>query len=101
MALKKKEQKEQATEKVNYEIIVTRAKQLESGSVGFDMTVNGIKIYGCFAKTVKSKKTGEDVDLVSFPQYKGTNGNYYDYVWFPMTFEQKEDIIKQINSLLG
>ena len=101
MALKKKEQKEQATEKVNFDVKVLRAKQLDSGSVSFDMTVNGITIYGCFAKTVKSSTTGEDVDVVNLPQYKGTNGNYYDYVWFPMTFEQKEDIIKQINSLLG
>ena len=99
MALKKADEKKEAAQGFNIE--VTRAKRLESGSIGFDMTVNGIKIYGCFAKTVKSKKTGEDVDLVSFPQYKGTNGNYYDYVWFPMTLKDKDNIIDQINSLLS
>ena len=102
MALKKKkEQKEQATEKVNFDIKVLRAKQLDSGSVSFDMDVNGIAIYGCFAKTEKSNTTGEDVDVVNLPQYKGSNGKYYNHVWFPFSLDDKENIINQINSLLG
>ena len=102
MALKKSnESKTEAGAKVEYICTVLRAKQFESGSVGFDMDVNGVKIYNCFARTVKSKKTGEDVDVIDFPQYKAKNGEYYSYAWFPMSLEVKNDIIEQVNALLG
>lgn len=99
MALKKNEGNKEV--KATYEVTVLRAKQFENGSVGFDMEVNGVKIYNCFARTVKSKKSGEDVDIIDFPQYKAKNGEYYSYAFFPISFELKTDIINQINSLLG
>ena len=89
-----------AKEHVDYKVQVTRATQFESGAVGFDMTVNGVKIYNCTAKTVKSKKTGEDVDLINFPEYKSKNGEYYSYAWFPISLDLKESIINQINGIL-
>ena len=85
----------------DYKVSILRATQFESGSVGFDMEVNGIRIYNCIAKTVKSKKTGEEVDLIDFPSYKGKNGDYYNYVWFNISFELRDEIIKKINDRLS
>lgn len=86
--------------KKGFSIEVTRAKALESGAVGFDVTINGIKIYNCYARTVKSKSSGEDVTVIDFPSYKGKDGKYYNLVWAPLTLESKEEIEKQINNLL-
>ena len=85
----------------DYRVTILRATQFESGSVGFDMEVNGVRIYNCTAKTVKSKKSGEDVDLIDFPYYKGKNGDkYYNYAWFNISFELKQEIIEKINAML-
>lgn len=85
----------------DYKVTIIRATQFESGSVGFDMEVNGVIIYNCTAKTVKSRMSGEEVDLIYFPSYKGKDGDkYYNYVWFNITFELKQEIIEKINAML-
>lgn len=102
MALGKNNQKKEVQkDERTYEVTVLRATQLESGAVGFDMEVNGVKIYNCFAKTMQNKKSGEYFTAIDFPQYKGKNGNYYSYAWFPISFSVIEKIEEQINSLLG
>ena len=101
MALNSKGNKQEQQAAGNSDVEVLRAKELESGAVSFDMKVNGVTIYRCIAKSIKSKKSGEDVDVIDLPQYKGSDGKYYNYAWFPISFELRDKIIEKINSLLG
>lgn len=85
--------------KVEYKVTVLKAKEIKEGKVTFDCEVNGIKIYSCWYNEYKNKK-GEDGIMLSFPSYKGSDGNYYNYVWFPISQELKADIIAQIEKLV-
>lgn len=79
---------------VSYDIKVTRAVAFKNGGAGFEMEVNGVKIYNC---TVIEGKKG---DFVSFPQRKGNDGKYYSYAYFPMDEDMQADIIAQVEKLL-
>lgn len=93
MAIKKKEENV-----ASLEIKVIRAKEF-SGSYAFDMEVNGITIHNCWFKTF-TKKDGTEFDAVTFPQYKGKDGKYYNYVWVKLNEEQINDIAEQISSMI-
>lgn len=82
------------------DIEVTRASEIKEGTVAFDMTVRGIAIQGCFMRQYTNKE-GAEGDLISFPSYKGNNGKYYNFVWFPISKELKEQLKEKIISLLG
>ena len=86
-------------ENVTYKATVLKAKEVKEGRIVFDMEVNGIKIYGCWFTEYTNKK-GEDGTIVSFPSYKGSNGEYYNYTWFPISKELKEDIKTQLEKLV-
>lgn len=101
MALKKTNKD---AEKHEYEVKVLRAKELKasgkvSTNVGFDMEVNGIKIYGCYYKEGK-KDDGKQWSLITLPQTKANDGEYYSIVWFPINKELTEEIVDQIGKLL-
>lgn len=85
--------------KVEYKATVLKAKEVKDGKVTFDMEVNGIKIYSCWYNEYKNK-SGKEGTMLSFPSYKGSDGNYYNYVWFPISQEMKNDIIAQIEKLV-
>ena len=82
----------------NYDVKVTRAKEVKEGSVAFDMEVNGLSVYGCWYNEYKTKE-GKDGTMISFPSYKNED-KYYNHVWFPISKELKEDIIAQIEKLV-
>lgn len=84
--------------KVEYTVKVTRAKETKEGTVAFDMTVNGVKIYGCWYNEYKTKK-GKDGVMLSFPSYKASD-KYYSHCWFPISKELKDNIIAQIEKLV-
>lgn len=86
-------------QKINYEVEVTRAKEIKAGTVVFDMIANGVTIYSCFYKEYKTKD-GKDGTLISFPSQKGNDGKYYSHAWFPVSNEVKELIIKQLEDLV-
>lgn len=85
--------------KVEFKATVLKAKEVKDGKVTFDMEVNGIKIYSCWYNEYKNK-SGKEGTMLSFPSYKGSDGNYYNYVWFPISQEMKNDIIAQIEKLV-
>lgn len=93
MALKgtKKETKE--TKELTYDIEVTRAKEIK-GSYAFDMTVNGVKIYGCWLKE------GKKGNFISFPSYKGSDDKWYSHVYFEITDELEAEIEEKIEAAL-
>lgn len=84
---------------VEYSVEVIKAKEVKDGIIIFDMEVNGIKIYSCWYNEYKTKD-GKDGTMLSFPSYKGSDGNYYNYVWFPISADLKANIIAQIEKLV-
>lgn len=74
---------------------VTRARVLSSGSVSFDMQLNGISIYGCFVVE------GKYSDFISFPQRKGTDGKYYSIVWARLSKDDTEMILAEVEKKLN
>lgn len=86
------------------EVKVTRASELDMPDdqfkIMFDIIVRGVAVQGmCFQSY--TNKQGEKGDMITFPSYKAKNGKYYNHAWFPITKELKDDIIKQIDSLIG
>lgn len=75
---------------------VTGARTLDSGSVSFDMKLNGINIYGCFV--VESAEYG---DFISFPQRKGKDGKYYSIVWAKLDKEDTTAILQEVERILN
>lgn len=82
-----------------YDIRVTRAKEVNEGTVVFDMNVNGVTIYGCWYREGKNKN-GEDYSMISFPSQKADNGKYYNHCWFKIEDSLKEDIVAQLQKLV-
>lgn len=99
MAIAKKSNNNEQTYTVN----VTRAKDFTKDGgktvIGFDMTVNGIQIYGCWYR-VATNKQGEDFASVSFPSHKGADDKYYNYAWFNISETVLTAIEKQIEALI-
>ena len=75
---------------------VNRVHQFDNGGVAFDMTLNGISIYGC--RVIETK----DGDFIGLPQRKGKDGKYYSIVWAKFsetdTMDILEEVEKQLNS---
>ena len=83
----------------NYDVKVTRAKEVKEGTVVFDMVVNGITIYGCWYREGISKK-GEPYQIISFPSKKSDDDKYYNYCWFKIDEDTQSDIIDQLQKLV-
>ena len=97
MALKNVKGKTEEAQALKIDTLeVTRATEFQSGAVGFDCVVNGIKIYGMTYRMVQDKKTGADVPFIAFPARKGSDDKYYNIVWFKIGDEdipKFEDLI--------
>lgn len=89
---------EQKNEAVELDIKVLRANQFkDSDNIGITLEINGIKIYNAVYIDMSAKKKD---DFISWPSYKGSDGNYYNYVYVSLTSEQVKDISNQIDKLL-
>lgn len=74
---------------------VNRVHQFENGGVAFDMTLNGIVIYGC---RVIETKVG---DFIALPQRKGNDGKWYSIVWAKFSDEDANDILAEVEKQLN
>lgn len=72
---------------------VTRANQV-GDAVFFDVTINGVTIYGC--KVIE----GKNGDFISFPSHKGKDGKYYNHAWVKLSDEDTANIVKQVEDAL-
>lgn len=91
-------------EQVNkYEVKVTRAREIKKTEkvqvISFDITVNFVTIYGMIYRSGVSSK-GKDYELISFPARKGTDGTYYNHVWFGINKELEAVIKSEIEDIL-
>lgn len=85
-------------ESKQFDVKVTRAREVKEGSVAFDMEVNGVTVYGCWYNEYKTKE-GKEGTMISFPSYKNDD-KYYNHVWFPISKELKDNIVAQIEKLV-
>ena len=74
---------------------VNRVYQFDNGGVIFDMTVNGITIYGC---RVVETKNG---DFIGLPQREGNDGKWYSIVWARFSEADTEDILAEVEKKLN
>lgn len=58
--------------------------------VFFTLVINGVTIYNCRVAT------GKNGDFISFPQYKGSNGTYYNNVYVAISDEDSAKILDEI-----
>lgn len=78
---------------------VRRAHDFGNGRIAFDCDLdNLVTIYGC--TYIEGVKDGKEYSFVSMPQVKGSDGNYYNRVYFIVNDEIKDQIIKQLEDLL-
>ena len=64
-------------------------------TVFFDMTLNGIKIYGC---TVAEGKKG---DFISFPSRKGSDDKWYSIVYARLSAHDQKIILDEVEKQLN
>lgn len=100
-----KEEKAQATK---YEFTVEKAITTKNDKiVMLNLDVNGVKISGAMLKEVtvtkdgKKYKKGDTAYILSFPNYKGNDGNYYNHCFAPVSDESLQSVIDQTKKLLS
>lgn len=74
---------------------VLRAVMTKTGSVLFDLELNGVRIYGL------SVVEGKNGDFISFPQRKGNDGKYYSIAWAKLSEEDTADILAEVETVLN
>lgn len=99
-AVKVQEKTAEATTGTTYTYTISNVKEVTDTMVSFRMVINGITIYGMKVIKYKSKKTGEEGMMVSFPSRKGSDGKYYNELTFPITKDMSDDIIKKVLEVL-
>lgn len=102
----KEVKKEAAASKVEYIIKVEAARATKNDAiVMIDLDVNGIKIKSCMLKEATVSKDGEKYKkgdtcyFLNFPSEK-VGDKYYNRVWFPVSNDNMQDIIRQVKALL-
>lgn len=105
MAFSKKKTEET---KKNYDVNVIAARQTKNDSIVMvDLEVNGVKIYSCILKEITVKKDtekykkGDKCTVLNLPQEKGTDGKYYDRVWFPISNKMIDSVVDQVEEILN
>lgn len=100
--------KNEKEEKINYEVTVIGVRQTKHDNmVMVDLDVNGVKIYSCILKEITVKKDGKKYKegdtcyVLNLPQEKGTDGKWYDRVWFPVSSKITESVCKQVEHRLN
>ena len=73
---------------------ISRVQQYKD-TVFFDITINGIKIYGC---TVVDGKKG---DFISFPSKKGKDDKWYSIVYARLSSSDQKKILSEIEKQLN
>ena len=96
-ATKKAEQQERTYCEVR-EKAVENVRVVDSRNgdlIFFTLTINGVKIYNCRVAT------GKNGDFISFPQYKGNNGEYYNNVYVSLSEEDSKAILEDVQNAIN
>lgn len=79
----------------NMNFTINRAVEFDNGAISFDMGVElleGLTI-SFYRLGIREGKEGS---FISFPSYKGSDGNYYHYFYVPMTDELQDKVIQAV-----
>lgn len=74
---------------------VNRVKMWDNGGVTFDLTLNGVTIYGC------NVVEGKEGDFISFPARKGSNNKYYSIAYAKLSSKDQSDILSEVERQLN
>lgn len=92
---KKKQEKQERKYLELRSVEVSNVKVVETKSgatlIFLTLNLNGVTINNCRIATTKDGK-----DFVAFPQYKGSNGQYYSYVYAPLSEEDTAAICELV-----
>ena len=99
MAVKTK--KTENNKNFEFDIEVTRAVELDNGTIMFDMNANHVMIKGCSYKVLTNGTTGEEFGKVGFPSKKGKDDKWYNEVYFGISPETLKKIEDGITAKLG
>ena len=93
---KSTESKEREFVKVDsHEVSNVRVVEGRNGDlVFFTLMINGVTIYNCRVAT------GKNGDFISFPQYKGSNGTYYNNVYVAVSDEDTKTILADVQKAI-
>ena len=96
-ATKKTEQQERTFIEVrDKEVKNVRVVDGRNGDlVFFTLVLNGVTIYNCRVAT------GKNGDFISFPQYKGSNGEYYNNVYASLSDEDSKAILEDVQNAIN
>lgn len=76
---------------------IRRANEYDkTGTIFFDLDINGLTVYGC---TVAKRKDGNG-EFISFPSRKGADGKYYSIVYCALSQEDQDRILDAVYDLL-
>lgn len=79
---------------------VIKVTSVRDKRIRFNILVDGaVYIYGMVY--IEYEKDGKQGSFISFPQYQGTDKNYYNVCWFPINEELQADLEKQIQELIN
>jgi hypothetical protein len=99
--------KKNSTEKKEYIVKVLAARETKNDAIVMvDIDVNGVKIYSCILKELtvkedgKKYKKGDKCYVLNLPQEKGSDGKYYDRVWFPRSNDMIDSVVEQVSEML-
>lgn len=94
----------EATEKREHKapesVQVIKVTSVRDKMICFNILVDGaVYIYGMVY--IEYEKDGKQGSFISFPQYQGTDKNYYNVCWFPINEDLQADLEKQIQELIN
>lgn len=99
---KKTNKKEQANKEREYievrsaDVKNVRVVDGKNGDlIFFTLVLNGVTIYNCRVAT------GKNGDFISFPQYKGSNGEYYNNVYAAISEEDSNSILANVQAAIN
>ena len=99
--------KEEKEGSMKYDVKVMAARTTKNDSiVMIDLDINGVKVKSCMLKEIECKedgkvhKKGDICYVVNFPAEKGKDGKWYNMVWCPLSNDNIDDIVKQVQSIL-
>lgn len=88
---KKQEKEREYIELRTCEVKNVRVVDGKNGDLVFlTLVLNGVTVYNC---RVASGKNG---DFISFPQYKGSDGKYYNNVYASLSEEDSTKILEEV-----
>lgn len=98
---KKNTKKQEQAERVFCEVRECEVKNVRvvDGKNGdlvfFTLVINGVTIYNCRVAT------GKNGDFISFPQYKGSNGTYYNDAYVSLSDEDSKKILADVQKAIN